>query len=295
MNDAADTVSAFLSALSNRFSAAGIESPRLHAELLLSDALRCPRLELPLNAAVSLDAKSRDRVLSQAGRVCAHEPIQYVLGHTSFMGYRIRTDSRALIPRPETEVLVETALNTDALWAIESPLLADVGTGTGCIAIAICLMRPSARAIAGEASADAGAIGGENARAHGVDPRVQIRPSDLLLEVSEPLDAIVSNPPYVRSGDLAGLSATVREFEPAPALDAGPDGLDVIRRLIPQARDRLKPGGWLFLEIGETQAAAVRSELQAGGFAEIEVLLDLAGRDRIVRTRTPVSDTEQRN
>lgn len=268
-----------------RLEAAGIPEARLKAELLVADLLGCSRLELLL-ADRALTEEERERLQRGVERVAAGEPLQYVVGATEFMGHRFRTDRRALIPRPETEVLVETVLGVRDLWALESPRIVDVGTGTGCIVLSLALARPSGRYTAVDVSADALELARHNARELEVGDGVRFVQGDLL-EGFPPasFDAVVANPPYVPKGALAGLPADIREHEPRTAVDGGPDGLVVIARLVPQAFRTLAPRGLLALEIGDGQAGAVRELAENAGFGKVEVGKDLAGRDRVVTGR----------
>jgi release factor glutamine methyltransferase len=224
------------------------------------------------------------------------------------MGRVFACDKRALIPRPETEELVAAVAALAKAWPAPSPprlRIVDVGTGTGCIAITLALELPEAELIATDISADALALACGNAAAHGLEysvrtatgdgmkPELQRRlgfmESDLLAGI-EPagVDIVVSNPPYIADGDASSLAPEIREHEPRAALFAGPDGLAVIRRLVGQAAAVLRPGGWLLLEIGETQAVAVQSSLAGAGFRDVCARKDLAGHDRMVQGRRPL-------
>ena len=215
-------------------------------------------------------------------RVAGGEPVQYVLGQTEFMGHVFKTDKRALIPRPETEILVEAVLGCGALWAKEKPLIVDLGTGSGCIVISLALARPEALYAALDVSAEAIELAKENAASLAVGDRVSFLRAELP-DVAEPqmADAIVSNPPYVATGAWEKLPAHIREHEPRQALDGGPQGLDVLENLIQDASIALKPGGHLFLEIGYDQGRAVAGMLAECQFSGIEVRKDLSGHDRI--------------
>lgn len=227
-------------------------------------------------------------------RVIAGEPVQYVVGNADFLGRVFLCDRRALIPRPETEELVEAVAALVRAWpeTASSPArlrIVDVGTGTGCIAISLALELPRAEVIATDLSAEALALARENATAHGQDARVTFRQADLLDGFAPAsADLIVSNPPYIAENEAASLAQEIREHEPHAALFAGADGLAVIRRLADQAAVVLRPGGRLFLEIGESQGESVRGILDGAGFTEIAVRKDLAGHDRIVQGRRPI-------
>lgn len=265
---------------------AGIEDARLSAEWLVADVVGLPRLELPFHYDEPVDDAARHAIEQMAERMAGGEPIQYVLGHTDFMGFRILTDPRALIPRPETEELVEKVIRESDLGERERPVVADVGTGTGCIAIALAEWQPAIKVWALDQSSSALALARKNVAEHGLAERVSLVESDLLAALPPPkVDAIVSNPPYIPDDDYRALPLHIRDHEPELALAAGPEGLSVYERLAPEAYDRLVPGGWLFLEIGAEQADAVKALVEGAGFSEVMVHLDLSGRDRIVQAR----------
>ena len=252
------------------------------SEALLCRLLNCKRLELYVRFETRLSPPQLEAMRRGVKRLAAGEPVQYILGEVDFMGHAFKVDRRALIPRPETELLVEAAVKTDAIWAAEAPLVADVGTGSGCIAVSLALARPAARFVAVDLSADALALAEENARRLGVDDRIDFARD--LADAADPdsLDAIVANLPYVSTGDWERLPPHIRNHEPRLALDGGRDGLAAISELIPDAWVTLKPGGRLLLEIGADQGDRVRTLLQEAGFGGIVVSKDLAGLDRIV-------------
>ena len=283
MADTPKTVKGVLEAATAYLEARDIEQARLACELLVARLLNCKRLELYLRYDAVLGEKRLAAMRRGVTRVAAGEPVQYVLGRTEFMGHALTVDKRALIPRPETEGLVEKVLATDALWARQKPAVVDVGTGTGCIVISLALARPDGLYIGLDVSADALELARANAAALGVGERVAFDRQELS-EVVEPgtLDAIVSNPPYIPTGEWEQLPVHIRDHEPRLALDGGPDGLAVIETLVQDAGFALKPGGFLFLEIGAQQAGAVRDLMAAGGFDDVSVDPDLSGRDRVV-------------
>lgn len=213
-------------------------------------------------------------------RRSTREPVAYLLGTREFYGRPFVVQSGVLIPRPETELLIDVALE----WAnaVGATTAADVGTGSGCIAITLALEIPGLAITATDQSSDALAIAKANAGALGVTDAITWRETDLLAGVDGPFDLVVSNPPYVPERDRESLSADVRDFEPSQALFAGDDGLDVIRRLIPQAFFRLRPGGALIMEVGEGQSLAVTTLLEQAGAASVDWHSDLQGIPRIV-------------
>lgn len=216
-------------------------------------------------------------------RLLRHEPVQYVMGETEFMGLRFFCEPCALIPRPETELLVETALDWLKQHAPDA-VVVDVGTGTGCIACSLAHFLPSLRVVAVDVSPAALALARRNAAALGV--QVDFRQGDLLAGVAaECAQMVVSNPPYIASAECDGLSPTVRDFEPRLALDGGPDGLQLISRLAEQAAFVLPCGGRLVLEIGEEQAAQVTQCLnRTNHYHPPQVRSDYAGHLRIVQS-----------
>jgi len=260
---------------------AGVDEASLRAEWLISHHLRIPRLELPLHGSRVASAAEEAQIQESLQRLAMQEPLQYVVGEADFRGAVLTVDRRALIPRPETEQLVERVLADEALSRAACPRLADVGTGSGCIAIALVLAMPRAQVTATDISADALSLAVQNARRHGVWERIRFHLGSVLDGVEdESLDAVVSNPPYIRSTDYNSLPASIREFEPRQALEAGEDGLDVIRLLARDSRRTLKSGGSLYLEIGAGQGNAVRQLLSAAGFRSVRVEPDLAGLER---------------
>jgi release factor glutamine methyltransferase len=212
------------------------------------------------------------------------EPIQYITGETEFYGLPFRVTPEVLIPRPETEHLVEKVIELAARF--EQPRIVDVGTGSGAIAVALAHEWLSAVITAIDLSSSALAIARENAKRNEVDLR--FLDGDLLAPVAgECFEIVVSNPPYVPSGDRATLSVEVREYEPALALFAGDDGLDVYCRLIPAAFGALVPGGYVALEIGYGQSKAITELLAKAGFEQIEFVPDLQGIPRVASARRP--------
>jgi release factor glutamine methyltransferase len=213
------------------------------------------------------------------------EPTAYITGHREFWNIEIAVAPGVLIPRPESEAIVEEVLERLPEHGA-SFRLADVGTGSGCLAVALARWLPGSRIVATDISPDALAIAGLNVVRHDVASRVSLVHGNLLDGTNGTFDAVVSNPPYVPAGDLASLQPEIRDFEPAGALAAGADGLDVIRRLVPEAAARLKPGGWLVFEFGFGQADGVRAAVAAEPRLElVAVRDDLAGIPRVLVAR----------
>ncbi len=258
----------------------GLPSPRFDAELLIADAQGIDRLRVYLDIDKPLRPEELAEIRARVQRRAAHEPVAYITGTQGFWSLDLAVDARVLVPRPETELLVERALAR--LTGAVDPVVVDVGTGSGCVALAIAQARPDAQVIAVDLSGDALDVAEANRAALGLT-NVTLRQSDVLAAVPErDLALVVSNPPYIPTADVAGLMADVRAHEPHLALDGGPDGLVIIRRLIDQAAERLRPGGGLLIEIGYDQGDALRALLTGdprwtGGV----VLPDLAGHDRV--------------
>ena len=220
-------------------------------------------------------------------RIEGGEPLQYVMGYVDFFGLKIKCDPRALIPRPETELLVEEVL-ASKFWTKQSATVVDVGTGTGCIVITLASQRPDADFKAIDLSDDALSLARENARAHGQEGRILWLNKSLLDDCApESCDAVVANLPYISSGDWEALSPAVRNHEPQTALDSGPSGMELIKEMATQARYVLVPGGMLFLEFGFDQGKMVRRCLEKLNYQNIQIKHDLAGLDRIAIAENP--------
>lgn len=256
-------------------------SPR-DAELLLRFATGKDKAFLLTHPSAKLTPEQQATYEEWVNRRAHHEPLQYITGEQEFYGLAMRVTPDVLIPRPETEHLVEAAL---ARLARSAALrIADVGTGSGAIAIALAHQLPKARLTALDSSQAALQIARENAERHHVAERLQFVDSDLLSAVAaEKFDAIVSNPPYVPEGEK--LEPQVRDYEPHAALFAGPTGLEIYQRLIPQAREALRPQGWLLLEIGHGQLEALAVLL--GGWRDLRFIEDLQGIPRVACARKP--------
>jgi release factor glutamine methyltransferase len=253
--------------------------PRRDAELLLLHLLRRDRAFLLTHSDFELTAEQAEQYTARVRRRAAHEPIQYIVGEQEFFGLRFEVTQDVLIPRPETEHLVETLL---ARVPHDRTLrIADIGTGSGAIAVALAQALPHAAVTALDISEAALAVARRNAEAHHVIDRIRFLKSDLLSAVvGETFDAIASNPPYVAEVDRGSLEPQVVDYEPSTALFAGPSGLDVFQRMIPQAHEALKPGGWLMMEIGHGQRDALAELLR--GWDNVGFVDDLQGIPRVV-------------
>ena len=264
----------------------GIESPRLDAELLLAHVLGVNRAAILTWPDRTLTPKQLTRYRDLAARRAAREPLAYIVGHREFYDLDFVVDARALIPRPETELLVEHALRTVRRIAPEAgtPLqLADVGSGSGAIAVTLAVHLPQATVYALDGSAEALALTTENAHRHGVANRVHPLQGDLLSPLPQPVDLITANLPYVATAEWEHLPPEIRIYEPRVALDGGPDGLTIIRRLLAMVGPYLQSGGALLLEIGASQGgAATALARQHLPRARVQVHQDLAGLDRLV-------------
>lgn len=254
-------------------SAAGCESPRLDAELLLAEALGVDRAVLIADPGRGVEPAAARQFAEMARRRREREPVAYILGRKGFRTIELAVDARVLVPRPETEHVVEAALDLPA-----GARVADVGTGSGAIALALKTERPDLVVVASDSSAGALAVARANGERLGVG--VEFFLGDLLEPVSGPLYAVVSNPPYVAERDWPTLAPEIARHEPAEALLAGPDGMAVLSRLVPAAAAR----GVRFVafEVGEGQAAYVSELLRAAGYERVEVRRDLAGIERVV-------------
>jgi release factor glutamine methyltransferase len=262
----------------------GVPSPRLDAEYLLAHVLAVQRLELYLDHDRLLEPAEVDRLRELVRRRGKREPLAYVLGSWSFYGLELHCDARALVPRPETEVLVERCLAL--LDGTPAPAILDVGTGTGAIALALAARLPAASVTAIDLSAAALALAGENAAANGLDGRIELLEGDLLAPVADrQFDLVASNPPYVAAGEE--VDPEVAGYEPALAVYAEDGGRAIHERLATGAPSALQPGGHLVVEVAEGQAAWLAEHLESLGYAAIAVTRDLRGVDRVVEARQP--------
>ncbi|HWE39971.1 MAG TPA: peptide chain release factor N(5)-glutamine methyltransferase [Isosphaeraceae bacterium] len=237
----------------------GSESPRLDAEVLLAHVLGWERVQLYTHYDDEVGERPRAEFRELVRKRSEGTPVAYLVGKKEFYSLSFEVAPAVLIPRPDSEFVVVEFLN--ALRGSEGVVAADVGTGSGCLALACARSHPSARFVATDISPEALAVAERNAQRLGLTDRVEFLPGDLLApaEALGPFDAILSNPPYIPTADIAGLEPGVRDHEPRLALDGGPDGLRVVARLVAEAAPLLKPGGHLILEIGTAQEGPVRS------------------------------------
>jgi release factor glutamine methyltransferase len=273
------TVRRLLATTREYFEEKGVDAPRLAAELLLAHVISCDRVKLFTDFDRPVNAEELSAYRALVRRRAAGEPTQYLVGWREFYGRRFKCDRRALIPRPETEHVVEFALQALAGDGAGCAAL-DLGCGTGAIGITLALERPGLNVTLTDISADAVQLCLENARALGAEGRCDVRAGDLWDAVDGArFDAIVSNPPYLKSEYELPREVA---HEPREALDGGADGLAVVRRIVSGAPSRLKAGGLLALEIDDEQGEAARSLAIAAGLSEIRVHRDLAGHDRVL-------------
>ncbi len=260
---------------------AGIDTARLEAELLLAKACDdCARALLYMELRRDLSPEAEEAYETLLARRARREPLAYILGRWGFRRLTLKTDKRALVPRPETEIVVERAL--EHLDGMEEPAVLDVGTGTGAIALAIVDEHPRARVTAIDASEEALALARENLDLLGINGRVRLVAHDLTEGLGrDDFDLVVSNPPYVEPEDIEALQPEVRDWEPRIALVAH-GATEAVARA---ATEALRPGGWVVLEIAENQAARVAGLLRDLGYEHLRVSPDMAGRDRVIEAQ----------
>ncbi|HYR95806.1 MAG TPA: peptide chain release factor N(5)-glutamine methyltransferase [Candidatus Binatus sp.] len=276
------TVADALRAAVARLEAAGVEEARVDAEVLLARALGTTRTGVVLAAYRPLPDATLVDLQTLVARRAAREPLQHIVGEREFWSLPFTVDRRVLVPRPETELLVDTVLRV----APGARRILEVGTGSGVVAAALARERPGTRVWASDIDARALAVARVNLARHAPDAVALVR-GDLLAPFrAAAFDVVVSNPPYLADGELATLAPEVRDHEPRVALAAGPDGLAALRGLVADAPRVLAPGGWLVVEMGAGQAAAVRTAAEATGrYATIEVHRDGAGFERVLAAR----------
>ncbi len=262
------------------FRARGIQSPRLDAELLVAHALGIERLQVIVDSARELADGELATLRSLVKRRRAHEPVAYLRGEREFYGLVFRVDKRVLVPRPDTEILVEVALRRSAHVSMSLRLL-DVCTGSGCVAVAIARERPTACVFATDLSADALAVARGNAMRLGSHGITFVQ-GDLFASIERRFDVVTANPPYIPTDEISSLDADVRAYEPRLALDGGVDGLRIAARIIADAPTMLVSGGCLALEVGAGQAAQTAEIFAERGFGDVRLDRDYAGIDRVV-------------
>lgn len=267
-----------------RLEKAGVTGPRLDAEVLLAHAWGLDRTGVLVRAVEQVPAEAEEAYLKMIEKRAAGEPVAYLVGEREFMSLSFYVNDMVLIPRPETELLVETALDYLRGLPREKAVVADVGTGSGAIAVSLAYYHPDLRVFALDVSNPALEVAEANARRHGVADRVTCLCGGLLgplLEREIRGDLLTANLPYIPSGEIPSLPREVRR-EPVLALDGGHDGLELYRRLLPQAQAFLKPGGLILCEVGPGQAGVLAELMAEGGWQEIGIRRDLLGEERLV-------------
>jgi release factor glutamine methyltransferase len=276
------TVESLLRWATDDFRARGIDTPRLDAELLLARALGATRIQLFVDSKRPLDEGELARMRELVKRRRAREPVAYILGEREFYGRTFRVDRRVLVPRPDTEALVEMALERTRAVSMSMRAL-DLCTGSGCVAVTLARERPTAFVMASDLSEDALAVARDNALRLGAY-NVALRRGDLFaaVDASRRFDLVTSNPPYVSAGEVLSLQPEIREHEPRLALEGGDDGLAVLRRIVAEAPPHLAEGGVLAVEVGAGEAPAVVELFGRAGYDHVEVRRDYARIERVV-------------
>lgn len=265
----------------------GVESSRLQAELLLAHALGLPRMDLYLNFGRVLSAAETDALREMVRRRGQREPLQHIVGSTSFCGLELAVNRHVLVPRPETELLAEGGWEFLATLDSQPATALDLGTGSGCLAIALAVKCATVQVAATDRSAEALAVARANAARHKVAERIQFFQGDgfAALPAEARFDLIVSNPPYIPSAEIAVLQPEVRDYDPRLALDGGPDGLAFYRRLAAEAAAFLRPDGRLMVEFGDGQAGPLRELLEGQKWIVEAVRADYSQRPRLLVAR----------
>ena len=271
----------------------GVERGRLDAEHLLAHAMSTTRLDLYLQYDRLLSGPELDQYRPLLTRRARREPLQYIVGRAGFRNLELEVDQGVLIPRPETEILVDEVLQWVSENKLKKPVALDIGTGSGAIALSLVHEGPFSRVVATDTSRAALEVATRNSLMSGFSDRVDFRLGKFYepLTVGEVFEVIVSNPPYVADGEAQDLEPEIREWEPGAALYAGPDGLDALRRIATGFGAYLKPGGLLALEVGLGQATYIMELLEnTGEFRTVRVRQDLSGRERVVLAHREMTD-----
>jgi release factor glutamine methyltransferase len=284
------SIARILSRLTEVFERAGIETPRLDAEVLLGFCLGKERAELYRDLSVELDDEQINRVLVLTGRRKRREPMAYIRGWREFWSLNFTVTPAVLVPRPETECLVEEVLRLRDSYRGSRPRILDIGAGSGAVCIAVASEWPDADTVATELSAEALEVARGNAKQIlGQEHRIRFVQGDLYEGAEAAFDIVCSNPPYISEAEYATLAREVTLYEPRQALVAGPDGTEFHRRIAEGAREKLKPGGWLLMEMGAEQRATLTAILEETKiFDDIRFQADYAGLDRVVIARRQI-------
>jgi release factor glutamine methyltransferase len=267
-----------------------IENPRLNAELILAHSLHLNREKVYIHLQHPLDEKEKEELERLIRRRISGEPLQYILGNQEFWSIDFKVDPRVLIPRPETELLVEQAfLILSETYFQRRPYVLEIGTGSGALAISLAKEVKDIVLLASDISRDALILAKENAKSAGVLDQIEFVNGDLFGPVrlfSETFDLILSNPPYITRSEIKKLAKEVKDYEPIVALDGGEDGLNFYRRISSQAHSYLRKGGWLLLEVGQGQGRKVTEMFEQGGhFNAPKLIKDFSGIERVVRVQ----------
>jgi len=268
----------------------GSDSPRLEAEVLLAHACGWPRIQLYTHFEDSLSPDVRATMRELVKRRGAHEPVAYLVGYREFFSLRFEVGPGVFIPRPETETLVLESLEILKSSGEPGPRVLDLCCGSGAIGISIAVNAPAAQLTSIDRNDAPVAVTARNAEKHNVAGRLTVLQGDLFqpLPAGATFHVIACNPPYVTTAEIERLAADVKSYEPHAALDGGPDGLDVLRRIVHEAPSRLTPGGWILFELSPEQGDAAQEILRAAHFAEVSAVKDLAGAVRVVKGRRPI-------
>ncbi len=269
------TVRELLRAGTERLQRVVRDNPGLAAEYILRHLLGLEKIDLYLEPGREVSAGAEADFWALINRKIKREPLQYVLGETEWLGLKFKCDRRALVPRPETEILTEKAI--ELLREMAAPLVADIGTGSGNIAIALAQNLPQTKVIATDASEVVLSLAAENVELHGLQERITLRRGNLFAAFApdERFDLIISNPPYIRVSEYSGLMPEVKDFEPPQALIASEDGLSIIRTIIEEAPKHLKKSGWLIIEFGIDHAEPIKAiAAQTQRYSEPEIIID---------------------
>ena len=284
------TVHDIINEATNDFEAVGIPSARLDAEVLLSFSLGCDHLEFYKNPDMTISETKLSAFRNLIARRSQWEPVAYITGRKEFWTFVLEVNSSVLIPRPDTEIIVEEALNLCRKMDSSEIKILDIGTGSGAIAIALASEITGAKVVATDISSPALNLAQKNAAALGLKEKIDFRQGDLFEPLDDIFDIIVCNPPYIAADEYEKLPAGVKDYEPREALLAGKSGLEFYEKLIYQAAGFLKKNGWLLLEIGAKQEAGVRGIMEAAGFYDsIEMRRDYAGLPRVMKARRKIS------
>jgi len=273
-----------LKSIEKQFREAGIESPHREAEWLLTAILKTDRANLHLLREQRLQADEQKKLNEFLRRRRKREPLQYILGNCEFYGFEFVVSPAVLIPRPETELLVEKVVELAS--KMDAPRIIDLGTGSGCIAVSLAKLIPKTKLVATDISAAALEVARSNAQRHQVVERIEFRLADMTqpdeLFESENFDVVISNPPYVLENERASLQPEVRDWEPAEALYVEDEGLKFYRCIIGYSKKHLCAGGWVACEMASQRSTAIEKLFRAAGFYDVQIISDLAGFDRLM-------------